>query len=107
MFSTTKVPFFLASVVACISAVSAADSVFFSAPNCAGTQLQIVNYTAGVCRSPVVLNEVDVLTLVFSLGVPPNGAESIHLSSDAGTTAETFIFCGLEFRQCGVCAGFC
>ncbi|KAJ7825163.1 hypothetical protein B0H13DRAFT_2122677 [Mycena leptocephala] len=73
MFSTTKITVFLASVVAaCITTVSAADSVFFSAPNCAGTQLQTVDYTPGLC-------------------VPSNGAESIELASDAGAT-ETFIF---------------
>ncbi|KAF7343096.1 hypothetical protein MVEN_01740000 [Mycena venus] len=73
MFSTTKIPVFLASVVfACISTVSAADSVFFSAPSCAGTQLQTIDYTSGLC-------------------VPSNGAESVQLASDAGAT-ETFVF---------------
>jgi hypothetical protein len=96
MFSTTKFTVFLASViVACIGTVSAADSVFFSAPNCAGTQLQTVNYTPGLCRLLVTLNEVDVLTGLF-LGVPSNGAESIELTSDVGAT-ETFTFCELEF----------
>ncbi|KAJ7201847.1 hypothetical protein GGX14DRAFT_399797 [Mycena pura] len=75
MLSTTRNPVFLASVVvACIIAVtvSAADSVFFSALNCTGTQLQTVDYTSGLC-------------------VPSNGAESIELTSDAGAT-ETFVF---------------
>jgi hypothetical protein len=99
MFSPTKIAIFLASVVvACISTVSAADSVFFSAPNCAGTQLQTVDYTPGLCRSPVALNEVIVPTSsrLFSIGVPSNGAESIELASDAGAT-ETFTFCELEY----------
>ncbi|KAF7343106.1 hypothetical protein MVEN_01741000 [Mycena venus] len=72
MFSTTKITVSLASVIACIGTVSAADSIFFSAPNCAGTQLQTIDFTPGLC-------------------VLPNGAESIQLTGDDGAT-ETFIF---------------
>ncbi|KAJ7255922.1 hypothetical protein C8J57DRAFT_1344770 [Mycena rebaudengoi] len=46
LFSTLKITAFLASVVA----VSAQSGVFFSSSNCAGTQLQTVEYTDGQCE---------------------------------------------------------
>ncbi|KAJ7256006.1 hypothetical protein C8J57DRAFT_1651422 [Mycena rebaudengoi] len=46
LFSTPKLTAFLASVVA----VSAQSGVFFSLSNCAGTQLQTVEYTDGQCE---------------------------------------------------------
>ncbi|KAJ7213779.1 hypothetical protein C8J57DRAFT_288476 [Mycena rebaudengoi] len=46
LFSTPKLTAFLASVVA----ISAQSGVFFSSSNCAGTQLQTVEYTDGQCE---------------------------------------------------------
>ncbi|KAJ7213775.1 hypothetical protein C8J57DRAFT_1235903 [Mycena rebaudengoi] len=46
LFSTLKITAFLTSVVA----VSAQSGVFFSLSNCAGTQLQTVEYTDGQCE---------------------------------------------------------
>jgi hypothetical protein len=59
LFSTAKITVFLATVVV---AVSAQSGVFFSAPSCAGTELQTVEFTDGLCRSPVALVQVDVVT---------------------------------------------
>ncbi|KAF7368398.1 hypothetical protein MVEN_00161900 [Mycena venus] len=68
LFTATKLTSFIATViVACI----AADGVFFSAPNCTGTELQTVIYTDGLC-------------------VPSNGAESTLLTGEAGV-AETVV----------------
>jgi hypothetical protein len=61
LFSTAKITLFFATVVV---AVSAQSGVFFSAPSCAGTELQTVEFTDGLCRSPVALVEVDVLTFL-------------------------------------------
>ncbi|KAJ7842691.1 hypothetical protein B0H13DRAFT_2098460 [Mycena leptocephala] len=59
LFSTAKITVFLATVVV---AVSAQSGVFFSAPSCAGTELQTVEFTDGLC-------------------VPSNGAVSVTLSN--------------------------
>ncbi|KAJ7249660.1 hypothetical protein C8J57DRAFT_1521675 [Mycena rebaudengoi] len=58
LFSTPKLTAFLASVVA----ASAQSGVFFGSSNCAGTQLQTVEYTDGQC-------------------VPSNGAVSVLLQN--------------------------
>ncbi|KAJ7841257.1 hypothetical protein B0H13DRAFT_1910352 [Mycena leptocephala] len=62
LFSTTKITVFLATVVA----VSAQSGVFFSAPSCAGTELQTVEFTDGLC-------------------VPSNGAVSVTFSTGDGS----------------------
>ncbi|KAJ7785033.1 hypothetical protein DFH07DRAFT_786525, partial [Mycena maculata] len=69
MFSTAKITVSLATVVV---AVSAQSGVFFGAPSCAGTQLQTVEYTDGLC-------------------VPSNGAISVLLSNgdSVGNTIQT------------------
>ncbi|KAJ7842698.1 hypothetical protein B0H13DRAFT_2098468 [Mycena leptocephala] len=59
LLSTTKITVFLATVVVTVSAQS---GVFFSAPSCAGTELQTVEFTDGLC-------------------VPSNGAVSVTLSN--------------------------
>ncbi|KAJ7841252.1 hypothetical protein B0H13DRAFT_2099936 [Mycena leptocephala] len=59
LFSTAKITLFLATVVV---AVSAQSGVFFSAPSCAGTELQTVEFTDGLC-------------------VPSNGAVSVNLAN--------------------------
>ncbi|KAJ7284522.1 hypothetical protein C8J57DRAFT_1669674 [Mycena rebaudengoi] len=59
LFSTAKITLFLAGVVVVVSAQS---GVFFSAPGCAGTTLQTVEYTNGLC-------------------VPSNGAVSVLLAN--------------------------
>ncbi|KAJ7720755.1 hypothetical protein DFH07DRAFT_858342 [Mycena maculata] len=63
LFSTVKITVFLATIVV---AVSAQSGVFFGAPSCAGTQLQTVEYTNGLC-------------------VPSNGAVSVLLSNGDST----------------------
>ncbi|KAJ7284526.1 hypothetical protein C8J57DRAFT_1497431 [Mycena rebaudengoi] len=79
LFSTAKTTLFLAGVVVVVSAQS---GVFFSAPSCAGTTLQTVEYTNGLC-------------------VPSNGAVSVLLANgdQSGNSIQTDFYTDLAHQD--------